>query len=437
MIWSFYNHIIHSEKYGYFLYNGMSGVFLHVEEEDIGSFYELQKNPDSYVNYENADFLLEQQIVVVESKDKDNLANHINEVLRRRYDTSVMNLTIAVTRDCNFNCVYCYETERPHIYMNEGVEDSIVSFLRSNKQLRALNVVWYGGEPLMNFSTIKRLTDKFKSLNIEYTAEIVTNGYLMNEEICKSFKHLSINKVQVTLDGFPHVHDKRRILRSGKGTYDVIFNNIINLLKYHSGVKINLRSNVDVDNADSYADFCNYINDYFKDERISSYPGFVEDLLNSGCSASARNISEHKSKVDFLISNYKEKGVFSDFLPQRQYQTCIANNLSCFLIDPYGDIYKCWIAMSDSKYRIGNVLHIGDFDDTMNARFLCGNDYLFDTKCRECSLLPICDGGCPMRRIVGLYDKKEKNVCYSHKKESLTSFLEAYYELLLRSEDNN
>ena len=255
----------------------------------------------------------------------------------------------------------------------------------------------------------------------------------MSEDICKSFKDLSIDKAQITLDGFAPIHDKRRPLHSGKGTYHVIFDNIINLLKYHKDIKVNIRSNIDVDNADDYADFHNYINDYFKDERVVSYPGFVEDLLDSGCSASSRNISEHNSKVNFLVSNYERKKVLIDFLPKKQYQTCIANNLSCFLIDPYGDIYKCWITMSDKKYKIGNVLSPENFNDAMNARFLCGNDYLFDAKCRSCSILPICDGGCPTRRIVGLYEKKETDVCYSHKKESLARFLESYYDWYIGS----
>lgn len=424
MIWSRYSHIIESEKYGYFLFNTMSGAFLHIEKDEIAPFLELKENPDSYMDYENTDFLLEQKFIV--ENDLDSLACHINEVLRRRYDTSAMSLTIAVTRDCNFNCIYCYETERPHTHMTKEVEDSIVDFIKTNKQIKTLHIVWYGGEPLINYPTIKRLTKKFKGLNINYTAEIVTNGYLLTEAICKEFEELSILRAQITLDGFEEIHNMRRPLKTGGQTYTTILNNICLLLKYNKDIIINIRSNVDRNNQEEYGRFNKYITSYFNDKRVKAYSGFVEDLMDSGCSAAEKNISDHKAKVDFLVSNHKENGIEINLLPTKRYESCIANNFSSFLIDPIGDIYKCWIAMSEPKYKIGNVLDSPNYNEEMNARFICGADYLLDPKCRECSVLPICDGGCTMRRIIGIYNG-EKDKCYSHQKESLSRFLEEYY----------
>lgn len=428
MIWSRYNHIIKSEKYGYFLYNAMSGAFLQIDEENIEPFYELQKHPNNVYEFDNCDFLIESQIIIDEQTEADNLANHINEILSRRYNPMHMSLTIAVTRSCNFNCSYCYETDRPNIYMTEEVEDAIIEFVKNNSCLQYLHVVWYGGEPLLNFKTIKRLTKRFLELNVNYTAQIVTNGYLMTSDISKQFNELHIKTVQVTLDGLEHIHNNRRPLKDGSGTYKTILTNIKSLLQNVSDVELFIRSNVDTDNINDYPDFYNdLMKELNYDTRVKPYEGFVNDVIESGCSPLTKNIMDPDARVDYIIKHYNSNGIEHTFLPIRRHQTCIANNMYCFLIDPIGDLYKCWISMQNKKYRIGNVSTNSTFNSVMNSRYLCGSDYIFSSKCRECSVLPICEGGCPMVRYFNKYEKKKDDICITFKKESLR-LLEIYYE---------
>lgn len=428
MIWSRYNHIVKSKEYGYLLYNAMSGALLQIDEGDIGMFRDLQRNPDAIEEYSNSDFLLKSQIVLDKQTEEDNLNNHINEILVRRYNPSHMSLTIAVTRACNFNCVYCYETSRPNVFMTKDVEESVLNFVKQNESLRYLHVVWYGGEPLLNLDTIRRLTREFQKLDVKYTAQIVTNGYLMTSAVSKEFCDLDIRTVQVTLDGVSDIHNKRRPLKNGDGTYDRILENTQALLKNVPDVELYIRSNVDRDNIDMYPLFHNEIISRFgSDPRIRPYEGFVNDVIESGCSPSDKNIMDPEDRVDYIINHYCSAGVEHTFLPIRRHQTCIANNMYCYLIDPVGDLYKCWISMQNKKYKIGNVSTKASFDSVMNARYLCGSDYIFSKKCRECSVMPICEGGCPMVRYFNKYEKKGKDMCITFKKESLR-LLELYYE---------
>lgn len=428
MIWSRYNHIVKSDKFGYFLYNAMSGALLQIDNNDIGAFMELQKNPDSVSDYPNSEFLLDSQIVVSEQAEEDNLNNHINEILIRRYNPSHMSLTIAVTRACNFNCEYCYETDRPNVYMTKTVEDSILEFVKQNECLRYLHIVWYGGEPLLNFATIKRLTKEFQKLNVQYSAQIVTNGYLMSSEISKQFVDLNIKTVQVTLDGDRNTHNKRRPLKDGGMTYERILENTKSLLANVPDVELYIRSNVDRDNIDKYPDFYKEIMEQLgNDSRVKPYEGFVNDVIESGCSSATKNIMDPEARVDYIHSHYCSAGIEHTFLPIRRNQTCIANNMYCYLIDPVGDMYKCWISMQNKKYKIGNVAANASFDSVMNSRYLCGSDYIFSEKCRKCDVLPICEGGCPMVRYFNKYEKKGDDICITFKKESLR-LLELYYE---------
>ncbi len=433
MIWSRYNHIVKSDKYGYFLFNAMSGVFLQIDHADIDSFRELQKNPNAVLEYSNSDFLLESQIVLDEQTEEDNLNNHINEILVRRYNPTHMSLTIAVTRACNFNCVYCYETSRPNIYMTKDVEGSILEFVKQNESLRYLHIVWYGGEPLLNFDTIKRLTKEFQKLNVQYSAQIVTNGYLMTSEVSKQFTDLSIKTVQVTLDGIEEIHNNRRPLKNGEETYSRILENTISLLANVPDVELYIRSNVDKDNIDKYPEFYKEITRQLgNDPRIKPYEGFVNDVIESGCSPMFKNIMDPDARVDYIVKHYCSAGIDHTFLPIRRNQTCIANNMYCYLIDPIGDMYKCWISMQNKKYKIGNVSNGAAFDSVMNARYLCGSDYIFSSKCRECDVLPICEGGCPMVRYFNKYEKWGEDICITFKRQSLR-LLELYYEQQLSS----
>lgn len=130
----------------------------------------LRETPDSYTNFQNYDFLIKARILV--DNQEDDLNVYLADVLKNRYNSSDMALTILPTRGCNFGCIYCYEQDRPNVLMNEQTEKAIVKFVCSNSNLKRLSVVWYGGEPLLNFDSMVRLTKMFKQLNIEYSAKL-------------------------------------------------------------------------------------------------------------------------------------------------------------------------------------------------------------------------------------------------------------------------
>lgn len=429
LIWSKYNHIVESAKYGYFLYNAMSGCLLRIAGDDIESFYYLREHPEEVDSFPEGDFLKTSQIILDRQAEEDNLTHHINEVLTRRYSPSKMSLTIAVTRACNFDCVYCYEMNRPQVFMEEKVEDGIFEFVKQNKALQKLHVVWYGGEPLLNFGTIERLTRRFKSLDIEYSAQIVTNGYLMTSEISSKFTELSIKTVQITLDGYPDIHNMRRPLKGGSPTFNRIIENTKHLLNNTADLELFIRTNVDKENIDGYPGFYTFLMDTFgNDPRIRPYEGYVHDGIER--LHSEKNITDPDNRVDYMLKHHQACGEDYAFLPIRRYQTCIANHNFSYLIDPEGDLYKCWMSFQDKKYKIGNVSSGTPFNSLMNARYLCGSDYIFSPRCRECSVLPICEGGCPMRRYLNKYEWNNADECFTYKKQSLR-MLDVYYEQTL------
>ena len=239
MYWSKYNILSKSKKFGYLLYNTMSQVFLQIDDSQIQGWLELKDNPDSYKDYKFADFLISSRIIV--KRQEDDLNIYLSDVLKNKNNSADVSLTILPTRGCNFGCIYCYERERPMVTMNEDTEVAIIRFVQSNKQIKRLNVTWYGGEPLINFGSIERLSRAFLALGIEYDAKIVTNGYLLTKEKADLFAELAINDVQITFDGPESVHNERRPLLGGQPTYRAIMENLKYLLQVNPTVHVDIR----------------------------------------------------------------------------------------------------------------------------------------------------------------------------------------------------
>lgn len=409
MYWSKYNILSKSEKYGFLLFNTMSLAFIRINEQDIDMWKKLRETPDSYTNFQNYDFLIKARILV--DNQEDDLNVYLADVLKNRYNSSDMALTILPTRGCNFGCIYCYEQDRPNVLMNEQTEKAIVKFVCSNSNLKRLSVVWYGGEPLLNFDSMVRLTKMFKQLNIEYSAKIVSNGYLLTKEKADLMKDLAIRNIQITFDGSEEIHNQRRFLLGGQPTYRKIMDNLKYLLSINKEITIDIRTNIDRRNKDDYNKFYQDFKSEINDKRVTMYPGFVSDLLSSECVSPEFNISEGGYKAQFILDIFDKYGIeIKSFLPKYRRHSCVASKYFAFVIGPEGELYKCWRMVGNQKEAIGNV-NDGSFDMVKFSKYLIGADYTLDSKCLQCEFITLCGGGCPLVRMRNKYEKISLNHC--------------------------
>lgn len=430
MFWSKYNILSKSNKYGYLLFNTMSLAFIRILENDINMWLELKENPDSYKDFSNINFLLKARIIV--ENQEDDLNVYLADILKNRYNSSDMALTILPTRGCNFGCIYCYEQDRPNIAMSEQTEDAIVRFVKSNSNLKRLSVVWYGGEPLLNFDSIVRLTKKFQQLGIEYSAKIVSNGYLLTKDKAEKMKGLSIRNIQITFDGSEQIHNQRRALLGGQATYRTIMENLKYLLEVNKEITVDIRTNIDRRNKDDYNTFYRSFKSAINDSRVTMYPGFVSDLLSSECVSPEHNISEGGYKAQFVLDIFDKYGIeIKSFLPKYRRHSCVASKYFAFVIGPEGEIYKCWRMVGNAKETIGNV-NDGTFDMVKFSKYLTGADYTFDPKCLSCEFITLCGGGCPLTRMRNKYEGISINHCCPEKTH-MEELMELRYEMFLKS----
>jgi uncharacterized protein len=77
-------------------------------------------------------------------------------------------------------------------------------------------------------------------------------------------------------------------------------------------------------------------------------------------------------------------------------------------------VYKCWEIIGNKKYAIGKLDEEGqiiDMNITNFNRQMYGADPLDDKTCSKCSYLPVCSGGCPIKRIQNEFEGWNNEMC--------------------------
>ncbi len=172
-------------------------------------------------------------------------------MMMERYNKSLLSLTIAPTMACNFRCVYCFE--QGHYgsrLMDKATQDNLMTFIEKHLGgVKYLSISWFGGEPLIGMPVIESLSRRIISLckekDIQYSASIITNGYILTKEVAEKLREYHVWSAQITVDGPKEIHDTRRPMATGQGTYDVIMEHLV---ETKGILPINLRINVDYDN---------------------------------------------------------------------------------------------------------------------------------------------------------------------------------------------
>jgi uncharacterized protein len=90
----------------------------------------------------------------------------------------------------------------------------------------------------------------------------------------------------------------------------------------------------------------------------------------------------------------------------------MSQQVSSILVDHQGYLYRCFNYVGDHDHAAGRIDQPLDLYHT-NFQSLFAFDPFEDAECRECSILPICLGGCPARRAEG--DVAGEQLCDSWK----------------------
>lgn len=425
MEWSIYNHLFYSERVkAYLLYSSLSNMLVELDKVAYEEILKIKKNPECINgNNEQYKFLFEKRFVVPSNKSETNKL--VLTSLRQRFDPQRLSLTIAPTQACNFNCSYCYEENRNNESMSKEVEEAVIEFVRKNKTVKKLEVIWYGGEPTLAIGTIKSLSAEFQKITDNYGAFMVTNGYRL-DKIADSIDELKISGLQITLDGTQDTHNQTRHLINGKDTYKKILSNLdIIVSKYN--INISIRMNISTSNSKQYPILFKELKMRYGN-KVNLYPAFVHNY-NGGCQLGTC-FDDYIQKASFLQKVFEEEGIYTkDIYPFRASKGCMMQQMNSFVIGPKGELYKCWHHLGIDNKKVGDV-----FDNQIITNFgllsdiMLEGDVLHDNNCKSCVLFPSCSGGCT--------DNRNRNEDYCiPAKAMLEDFIDIRYVARKRYED--
>lgn len=119
-------------------------------------------------------------------------------------------VAFTVTNKCNYRCRHCYNNSGENRY-EEMRDDELLDVARQICELQPVSVCLCGGEPLIRgdiiYDIVEMLSAKCGIVNI------VSNGYLISEEVLYKLRKSGINTIQISLDGnTPFLHDNMRCI---------------------------------------------------------------------------------------------------------------------------------------------------------------------------------------------------------------------------------
>jgi uncharacterized protein len=382
----------------YFIVNPLSGNADILEPHEARAFKEKEHLNDFIEKGYLVDPKAEQQLF------KQKYLNFLDE-----RDSDEVQIFFTPWYTCNFNCSYCFQDE--YTNPNEGVKHEVIdgffAYIDQKFAGRQKYITIFGGEPLLNSpvkrESIQKVIEGANARNLDIA--IVTNGYHIVEYI-DLLKEASIREIQVTLDGTQQVHDARRMLRGGKGSFERIAEGIDLLLKHH--IPVNLRMIIDKENIHDLPEFAQFAikrgwtsNQYFKTAFGRNYELHHCQTNNARLFSRIEMyqniyqiIKEHPKVLEFHKPAFSiAKFIFENGeLPNPLFDSCTGAKTE-WAFDYTGRIYSCTATVGNEGDELGtfypNIALNEELIEEWEER-----DVLSIKECTDCPVRLACGGGC-------------------------------------------
>ena len=419
--------MIHSYKLG-----GMNIVLdicsgsVHVVDEvafDIINMYEnesrediittvLERYPDRpEVNKEEIEDCL-RQIEELKKAGKlftpDNFRNIAGE-LKRRTSGVVKALCLHIAHSCNLNCSYCFASQGKYhgerALMSFETGKRALDFLVENSgSRRNLEVDFFGGEPLMNFTVVKQLVEYARSIEKEkgknFRFTLTTNGVLIDDDVIE-FSNREMSNVVLSLDGRKEVHDRFRVDYQGRGSWDYIVPKFQKFVKERGNKSYYMRGTFTHNNPDFLEDIKTMLELGFTELSMEPVVCAADDPSALTEEDKAIVMEQYEKLAELMLERHREGKPFTfyHYMIDLKGGPCIYKRVSgCgsgteyMAVTPWGDLYPCHQFVGDDKYKLGNI-YDGVTNTAIQDEFMECNVYT-RPECADCWAKLYCSGGC-------------------------------------------
>lgn len=312
-----------------------------------------------------------------------------------------------VTEDCNLACTYCFELDgRNNEYMTEDVARRSLEYLAFNAIETGENhfsAMIFGGEPLMNPEIVEVIfsygVELARKYNLHFSTSIVTNATILTDKIeamLRKYKHIANLHVQLSVDGIKKVHDRYRVTRGGKGSFDIIEKNIPRW-------KAIFEDNLDRLNIHGCSNketlpylYENYI--FFREIWDIPYIWFMPIHSEEWTDKDVDIYEEQLGKiVDYILDNVRRTGNYNEVVNYAPIDRCLrpdffpiapcAAGKNFITITATGDFYPCHQVYFNDKEKATKIGNLNEgLDEDARRLFLAidNSDFSCATLDPEC-----------------------------------------------------
>ncbi|MBM3473605.1 MAG: SPASM domain-containing protein [Armatimonadetes bacterium] len=329
----------------------------------------------------------------------------------------VTSLDLNITHQCNLACRYCYGaygTTLPACegrfrygsaegWMSEKVAAAAFEWLlRASGQASELALVFFGGEPLLNWRLFKRLVPQFRQRAEEAGKRLhlatATNATLLTQRKLDFLIESGIG-IQFSVDGPPDIQDDQRADRTGQGTHALVEAAARRLFARRPG-QVTARATLTRRHLDVRRVVEHLLGLGFGSVHVEPATGIANEYavtadclpeLKQQLTGMAELFLERLDGGELLNFSNFVKYVQSTKDPQKpRFYPCGAGR-GYLCADPTGTLYLCHRFTGTPEYAMGNIFE--GLDETVRR---CVSRLHVDARpgCRDCWARYHCGGGC-------------------------------------------
>ncbi len=347
-------------------------------------------------------------------------------------DFPLQALVLNITNQCNLSCTYCYEfgadkiatpAGKPKFMSLETAKASVDFLLAQSADRKIVHITFFGGETLMNFKLLQEVVlyarEQVAAQGRAITFSLTTNATLLSDPIIEFLSENDIG-VTVSIDGPAEMQDRRRVYKSGKGSYAVIEPKLRKLIATHKTRAITARVTLSEGVSDVIG-----IYRHLKDELGFHEVGFAP-VTNSGEQAYALGAEEMDSVVSQFhqladewldhalagrphgFSNVSE--TIGELMQGANKSHPCGAGLGLLGVSPSGDLSPCHRFTDADTHTLGTISE--GIDREKQSDFLTRGHVGAKYECQSCWVRPLCAGGCHHEAFVRYGDTGHPNLHY-------------------------
>ena len=369
--------------------------------------------------------LIEDYFVVPDVFDEQKLVDTLRMLAKRVLTPEGVNsYVILPTTCCNARCFYCYESQYEHINMSNETTDRLIEYIITHKGGNKVHIQWFGGEPLLGIKRIDQISQALSEKGIEYDSNMISNGYLFDEEIVKrAVESWHLRNIQITLDGTEEIYNRTKAyVNPSENPYRRVLRNIQLLIE--NGIHVGIRMNLDQHNYENLDSLITEIHDDFgNNKHLRAYVHVVYE--NEGFDPMFRDEKTAKSlfkRQVQLNSRLEQLGITkasNRSLPKLRVHSCMADSENSVAVYPDGRLFKCEHFADDDVF--GSIF-VEEKKDSSLKKY---QEAAKRVQCNQCELYPSC---LILENCEGLKDRNSIVCGYDVEKETrkLLSFAAQY-----------